>query len=384
MSLFDSASLVVTPNGVKEGKLYSIKPTDGSGDLDVVRNSSATRVNAEGLIETVGVNIARLDYTDSTCPSILVEPQRTNKLIQSESFPTSTYSYISLNRETGYTAPDGSNNAIRITNTGSGDNSGRAFLTSDFLLNDARTIYARTVSGTGKACLCGFYQNSFNNLFDLTEEWQRFELNEVISLGGTSFFLADFRSALTTVDDIIVWGGQVEAGTYATSYIPTVASAVTRNADVINLNDLQNKNVLSSDWTIYSEFIDYGNSNNNGTFVLGLKNITGTDWIGLYRTFTGALTFSKKENNGSVLTTPSLIQITNGNIIKVTIKCTSNNLKAYINGSLAYTSTFANPSLMTNFELSRIGSASNTTIIKSSLAFNVALTDQELEQLTTI
>jgi hypothetical protein len=46
MSLFESASLVVTPNGTKASKLYAIKPTDGSGDLTVVRATTATRVNS--------------------------------------------------------------------------------------------------------------------------------------------------------------------------------------------------------------------------------------------------------------------------------------------------------------------------------------------------
>ena len=57
MSLFDSASLVVTPNGYKEDKLYSIKPTDGSGDLVVTRATTATRVNSDGLIEQVPYNL---------------------------------------------------------------------------------------------------------------------------------------------------------------------------------------------------------------------------------------------------------------------------------------------------------------------------------------
>jgi hypothetical protein len=59
MSLFDSASLVVTPNGVKEGKIYSIKPSDGSGDLSVTRATTATRVNSAGLVEVVPYNLAK-------------------------------------------------------------------------------------------------------------------------------------------------------------------------------------------------------------------------------------------------------------------------------------------------------------------------------------
>ena len=56
-SLYDSASLVMIPSGVKNGKTYSIKPTDGSGDLAFSRsNDTATRVNSSGLIEKVRTN----------------------------------------------------------------------------------------------------------------------------------------------------------------------------------------------------------------------------------------------------------------------------------------------------------------------------------------
>jgi hypothetical protein len=55
MSLYDDASLILYPSGYKEDKIYSLKPTDGSGDLDFTRASSATRVNSDGLIETASV-----------------------------------------------------------------------------------------------------------------------------------------------------------------------------------------------------------------------------------------------------------------------------------------------------------------------------------------
>jgi Fe-S cluster assembly iron-binding protein IscA len=55
MSLYDDASLIMFPSGYKEDKIYSLKPTDGSGDLTFTRASTATRVNAEGLIEEASV-----------------------------------------------------------------------------------------------------------------------------------------------------------------------------------------------------------------------------------------------------------------------------------------------------------------------------------------
>ena len=57
MSLLDTASLIVTPNAVKESKLYSVIPSDGSGDMSVVRATTATRVNSAGLVELVPYNL---------------------------------------------------------------------------------------------------------------------------------------------------------------------------------------------------------------------------------------------------------------------------------------------------------------------------------------
>jgi len=88
MSLYNDASLLLIPSGYKSGKLYSQKPTDGSGDLTFTRASDATRVNSDGLIEKV----------------------RTNLLLQSNTFDTT---WISNNTTltSGQSGYDGTNNA---------------------------------------------------------------------------------------------------------------------------------------------------------------------------------------------------------------------------------------------------------------------------------
>ena len=62
MSLLDTASLIVTPNAYKEGKLYSVIPSDGSGDFTFTRATTATRVNSSGLVELVPYNL--LTYSE--------------------------------------------------------------------------------------------------------------------------------------------------------------------------------------------------------------------------------------------------------------------------------------------------------------------------------
>jgi hypothetical protein len=94
MSLLDTASLIVTPNGYKEGKLYSVIPSDGSGDLSVTRATTATRVNSAGLVELVPYNL--LEY--------------------SEDFTQWGLEQVSVTANTA-TAPNGTTTADTITDT---------------------------------------------------------------------------------------------------------------------------------------------------------------------------------------------------------------------------------------------------------------------------
>ena len=70
MDLLEKASIILTPTAYNDGEALCVKPTDGSGDFDFSRNSAATRVNAQGLVEnvqTISGNL--LDYSTFTSPS---------------------------------------------------------------------------------------------------------------------------------------------------------------------------------------------------------------------------------------------------------------------------------------------------------------------------
>jgi hypothetical protein len=97
-------SLILVPARFKTGKLYTpVATTSGglvlgaSGDFNVTRATTATRVNASGLIESVASGIPRLDYPlGGGCPALLVEPSAQNLALQSEAFNT-TWSRIRIN-----------------------------------------------------------------------------------------------------------------------------------------------------------------------------------------------------------------------------------------------------------------------------------------------
>ena len=81
-------SLVMIPSAVKDGTLFSQLPANNVGDFTVVRNSTATYTNEDGLIATALANVPRVDFTDGD-GVLLTEPQRTNLITYSEDFSNS-------------------------------------------------------------------------------------------------------------------------------------------------------------------------------------------------------------------------------------------------------------------------------------------------------
>jgi len=111
---YDQASLVMIPSGYKNGKVYSQKPLSTDGELTFSRASTATRVNASGLIEEVASGVPRLDYSGG-CPSLKLEPSRTNHVRNNTDLTswvlTTAGDSFAL---TAGTSPDGTNNAIKL------------------------------------------------------------------------------------------------------------------------------------------------------------------------------------------------------------------------------------------------------------------------------
>lgn len=250
MSIYQNAKLIVTPNGAKSGKLYSLKPVDGSYDLDVVRATTATRINASGLIETVAVNVPRIDYTNVSCPSILIEPQSTNLSLRSEEFENATW--LKFSAGTGSLPSVIANNTVSLTGGLSADTvtfnrgAGNALADQSFIQQNltfpstASYVFsvwlkAETLSDIGKQVFLRLGGGGGLIPKTLTSNWVRHFVTGSIA-GGANLLQIGNRGAVTNSNSVGVclWGAQLELGTSPTSYIPTVAIAVARNADVIS------------------------------------------------------------------------------------------------------------------------------------------------------
>ena len=367
MSLLEKATLITTPTAHSNGTLHSIKG-GAVADFDVVRGSAATRVNAEGLIESVATNIPRIDYTTGE-GVVLLEPQSTNLITYSENFSDANWNASSdVIIDKGYLAPDGTNNATKITVNGANPKAALLITTSTIV---TKSIYARTVSGTGTVYLG---EGNINGvLSNVTEQWQRFE----ISNDKNHFYAADFRGA-STLTEVIIWGAQVEALPYATSYIPTSGAIATRLADsVTGAGDATTFN--STEGVLYAEMaalVDGGS--NRYISLIGNAHRISIQFRGL----TGRI-----QVNGTNFSSIEAQGIPQDNNNKIAVSYSSSGVKLFVNGVLEDSNT-DNPNFPTNSLTSLDFDLNNTNPfygkVKALAVFNEALTDSELECLTTI
>ena len=405
MALFDDASLVVTPNGYKAGTLYSIKPTSGAGDMTVVRATTATRVNSAGLIESVANNVPRLDYSNGTCPSILVEPQRTNLLSYSEQFDNAAWSKNSTTiTANAIVSPDGSTNADLITTSAAALN---LFQANTVTAGQTHTASIFVKAGSLTQFSFGFSDNTIDegrasfNLTTLTAtpiastSWIN-QSSSIQSYGNGWYrciYTGTNTSASTTIPiifranaagNLYLYGAQHEANSsYPTSYIPTTSAAVTRNADVISKTGIssligQTEGAMFCDVNIIGSF-DANNmlcTISDGTISnrIFLNLTDGVGHLELVITNLGSTTVS------FIGSTPSTGRH------KIAVAYKANDVVLYLDGALIHTDTVNSIPATSKFN---IGSFYDNTLpfnsgINSAILFPTRLTNSELISLTTI
>lgn len=411
MSLFDSASLVVTPNGIKASKLYAIKPTSGAGDLTVTRATTARRFNSAGLIEIVAANVPRLDYLNSSCPSILVEPQRTNVQTYSEDFSNAVWIKVGSTVTTNTTvSPDGTTTGDKLTEDTStglhtaaisvGQATGGDYTFSVFVKANGRTKFqlaeafsiggnvnfdltAGTATTTAPA-KNGRIENYGNGWYKCSATWTFtggattvLYLN-LLNNAGASSYTGNGTSG------VIVWGAQLELGSYSTSYIPTVASTVTRNADVISKTGISSL-IGQTEGTLFLDlFASAQNSDSTPGFSVLSDIGTGTNRIQIYTNngFLGFIIY-----NPSDLVIGSTFNITPNTNIKVALGYSSGATFMFVNGTqVATTAASLSLSGLDAFTLNRVFGSDLTAKnnFKTVAIWKTKLPNSELATLTTI
>ena len=204
----------VVPTGVDNTALKLWLPMmEGAGTTAYDGSGNGNHGTISGATYTHGIG-APVSQT-----AVIDWNKGTNKITYSEDFSQSVWTKGQVNIESGYTAPDGSATAYKVTYD---DTFANLFGFSGQALGTHKSIWAKTTSGTGTTSLMNRHNES-SSVFTITNEWQRFD---VAHSGGDFFYAVDMRGGGLT--EVILWGAQmVDSATEVTPYIPTHGTAQT-------------------------------------------------------------------------------------------------------------------------------------------------------------
>jgi hypothetical protein len=326
--------------------------------------NTATRVDANGLVAVVNANLPRFDYDPITkvCRGLLIEEARTNLLPYSEDFTNLIWSKVGVTATADATvSPDGTTDADKLVETATvGVHYTRQtpiIVSSGSAV--AITVYAKAGERQYIALLEG-YSNK-GRYFDLVNGtlggvFVGAPTTSTITPVGNGWYRCSITTTApaTTVDaeiyispdgtstsysgvagnGVFLWGAQLEAGAFATSYIPTTTTSLTRNADAVSMTGTN-----FSSW--YNQ--------TQGTFVTSADAIsTGANRVIVGGGVLTYLNYIRSNNQGGAFDTTNLAATANvitTDVFKLATTYGNSALQACLNGgtvaSGAYNNIFA-------------------------------------------
>lgn len=326
--------------------------------------------------ESTKNNLARVDY-DGTASSLLAEPQRTNLITYSEDFSNAIWQkqtgIVPTYNTTETLSPDGTYNATKFIGTGSTGVFKASIIVSG---NISRSVYLKSVTGTTTATFKEPNTGTPSAIsLTITNEWQRFEMIGDNGSSSQGLWIDDITS-----DGLYMWGAQVEAGSYATSYIPTSGSSVTRVQDQYSKTGISNL-INSEEGVLFVEFENIVDSAAS-IVMIALTDGSASNRISIF--ISGGLLSTESAGSGTNLGIYSKSFSTGFN--KIALKYKVNDCALWINGTEYTDTSFAAFSTNTLNTLSfdrGDGSQSFFGKVKQLQVFKTALTDSELATLTT-
>jgi len=330
-------------------------------------------------------DLPRLDYSGgASCPSLLLEPLRSNKFLFSEYYGSGALGIYQTGTNThsvtnNYAvSPEGVQNAIRFVAdiTSVGD---RVVLRDGVSCgggNHTLTFYAKSNTSDTYTMKMHF-DGSGKKQIEVTPEWQRFEYGESANATCNAGIECSSASGYSPSVDISVYGFQLEENLYPTSYIPTYGSAVTRSDDDFVM--IPSSNFVQNGGTFMIEL--EGAPRGAGTSIpfIQFTHTNAASYVGFGAT--GAWRCRINDNGTSRLVSSPVAHEDN---VKLGIRYGDFGYEYYANGSSF--STYSNAIDLGDFSNIAFIMNDNYGIlrIKQILAFPTALTDSECIALTTI
>lgn len=247
----------------------------GTGPATFTRTTTGTFVDkTDGLIKSAAIDTARFETN-----GILIEGASTNLLLRSEEFDNASWSKTNTSVVADNTvSPDGTPTADSITQTSTNGTVQQTHTVDP--LNKTFTFSVYLKASAAQTSALRIHNNdaseSIETNFAVTTEWQRFSVTKAFTLSKTSItaFLRPSNVGGPT-QTVQAWGAQLEELPFASSYIPTVASTVTRAADNLSVSSVGNFN--ESGGSISVDFDLIGVDSSAAQFAMTVDDGTSAD-----------------------------------------------------------------------------------------------------------
>ena len=368
---------------------------DGTSGVFIYRFQAEQSASATEYIPTtttavsVGMlaNVPRIDYTGGGCSTLLLEPQRTNLIAYSEDFSNAYWTKNGASVTSGFTSPDGTTNAFKLvedTSTGSHylfKNIGSA----DGSTNTA-SVFAKKGERTSITLYSGanFTDSSTFNLENgtsvdngtstskiqlISNGWYKCSVTSVNKIVRTYIMINNGTTSYTGdgTSGVYIFGASLEAGSYPTSYIPTLGTAVTRVKDETSTTIIPTMTGVSE----FTWFFDNTDMDVLVSVVVYMQlNLSG-----------GALRYYS--TNGGRFRGSTYFGDVNA-IGKLAVKCDGTTLSMFKNGVKSASTLASALGTFVNFSGFNQGGESFSGGMQSMILFPTALSDAEIIALTTI
>jgi hypothetical protein len=188
----------------------------------------------------------------------------------------------------------------------------------------------------------------------------------------------------TTTDILYGFGAQLETGSVATSYIPTITAPITRNAEVISVTGAVSGCIGQTEGTMYAEVVNTLQTSYSEGYVARLfADANNEVWI---RKEGGGNTYTVRWRANSQNTTFSSVAVPNG-VSKIAFAYKSGDTALYLNGSQVGVTNTDVRSFAIGPNSVAIGSTSTGAYfndrIRAVALYTTRLTNAELAALTT-
>lgn len=246
------------------------------------RDSIGTYVGEDGLIKYASNNVPRFDHDITTRESLglLIEEGRTNVIPYSVDFSNAAWTKINGGTGSAPTvtsnyaiSPDGTTTASRIqAELGNGTSSSDFCLVRDTITTDGTdhtwSVWLKSNTTSNQNVIISWYHPDFvspPDVVTVTPTWKRFTLTKQQPGFEADIGMRGDATNITRSVDILAWGGQLEDGSFATSYIPTSGSTVNRTTDIAKITGTNFTSFYTAE-----EFTLYGDG----------RSITGSNDVG--------------------------------------------------------------------------------------------------------